>query len=229
MDLEVLVDKYGLNISRLANRMLTDKELAKDAVQEVWYQVIKSLDSFKGESELSTWIYTIAKRTILKHSKNEKLVLSSDIEYCVSKGQISYNDPEEQKEEWIKEKCDDCITAFCHCLTNDARLIFLFKENLDLSYRQISKIMDMSEDNIRQISSRSLKKVRNFMNKDCVLLNPLGNCGCRIKNVIKSIDYDKKYAQITEAYRLVDFYNKFDKELPRKNYWINFLREVVTN
>ena len=128
MNQELLVDKYGLKISRLANRMLTDKELAKDAVQEVWYEVIKSLDSFKGDSELSTWIYTIAKRTILKHSKNEKLILSSDIMYCISKGQLIYDNSDEQKEEWIKEKCDDCITAFCHCLSNDARLIFLFKE-----------------------------------------------------------------------------------------------------
>jgi RNA polymerase sigma factor (sigma-70 family) len=229
MDPKVLVNKYGLKISRLASRMLTDKDMARDAVQEVWYEVLKSLGSFKGDSEISTWIYTIAKRTIQKYSKNERLVLFSDIDQCISKGQIVYNDSEQQKEEWIKEKCDDCITAFCHCLTNDSRLIFLFRENLNLSYGQISRIMDISEDNVRQVSSRSLKKIRNYMNKECVLLNPLGNCGCRIKNVIKSIDYDKKYAQLTEAYRLVDFYNKFDKELPLKNYWIKYLSEVVTN
>lgn len=229
MNSKLLVDKYGLNVSRLVHRMLTDRELAKDAIQEVWYEVLKSLDSFKGDSEISTWIYTIAKRTILKYSKNERLVFSFDIELWVSKSQINYDDSEDHKEEWIKEKCDDCITAFCHCLTSDARLIFLFKEYLDLSYEQVSKIMDLSEDNVRQISSRSLKKIRSYMNKDCILLNPLGNCGCRIKNVIKSIDYDKKYGQIADAFRLVDFYNKFDRELPRKNYWIKFLSEVVTN
>lgn len=229
MNLKELIDKYGLNISRLAKRMLTDPEMVKDATQETWFEILKNIDSFKGNSEISTWIYKIAQRTILRYAKNERLITFTDIDYCISKGQIQYDESENQKEEWIKEKCDDCITAFCHCLTNEARLIFLFKENLDLSYEQISKIMDMTQENVRQISSRSLKKVKNFMNKDCVLINPNGRCGCRIKNVIKSINYDKTYEQLEKAHRLVDFYTKFDKELPAKNYWEIFLQKVVTD
>ena len=39
-------------------------------------------------------------------------------------------DPAEQdrdEHEWIKKCCDWCLTAQLHCLTNDARLIFIFK------------------------------------------------------------------------------------------------------
>ena len=229
MDLNELVNKYGLNISRLAKRMLTDSEMVKDATQETWYEVLKSIDSFKGNSELSTWIYTIAKRTILRYAENERIIKYSDIDYCIAKGQIKYNDSEEKKEEWIKGKCDDCITAFCHCLRNEARLVFLFKENLGLSYEQISKIMNMTQENVRQVASRSLKKVKSFMNKDCILINPTGRCGCRIKNVVTSIDFDKTYLQLQKAHRLVDFYAKFDRELPQKNYWEKYLQQVVTN
>jgi RNA polymerase sigma-70 factor (ECF subfamily) len=229
MDLKDVIDKYGLNISRLAKRMLSDSEMVKDATQETWFEIIKSIESFKGESELSTWIYTIAKRTILRYAKNERLITHEDIDYCIAKGQVKFDNSEQQKEEWIKEKCNDCITAFCHCLNNEARLIFLFRENLDLSYGQISRIMEMTQENVRQISSRSLKKVRNFMNKDCVLLNPSGRCGCRIKNEIKSIDFDRTYLQLQEAHRLKEFYTKFDKELPTKNYWEKYLQQVVTN
>jgi len=229
MDLKEIVDKYGLNISRLAKRMLTDSEMVKDATQETWLEILKSINSFKGNSEISTWIYTIAKRTILRYAQNERIVTHADIDYCIAKGQIKYEDAEQQKEEWIKEKCDDCITAFSHCLTNESRLIFLFKENLNLSYEQISKIMGMTQENVRQISSRSLKKVRNFMNKDCILINPKGRCGCRIKDEIKAVDFDKTYKQLEKAHRLIEFYNKFDKELPRKNYWEKYLQQVVTN
>lgn len=229
MDLQEIVEKYGSNISRLAKRMLKDSEMVKDATQETWFEIIKSIDSFKGESEISTWMYTIAKRTILRYARNERITTHEDIDHCIAKGQITFDNSDETKEEWIKEKCDICITAFCHCLTNDARLIFLFKENLDLSYEQISHIMEMTQENVRQISSRSLKKVRSFMNKDCILVNPNGRCGCRIKNEIRSIDFDKTYLQLQQAHRLIDFYNKFDKELPQKNYWEKYLREVVTN
>lgn len=224
-----IVKQYGVKVSCLAHRMISNPELVKDACQEVWFEVFKSIGTFKAESDISTWIYTIAKRTLLRYAKNERIVTHSDLEQCIAKGQISYDDSDEKKEEWIKEKCDDCITAFCHCLTNEARLIFLFRENLDLSYEQIASIMEMPVENIRQITSRSLRKVKSFMTKDCILLNPHGRCGCRIKNVIKSIDYDKKYMQLEEAKHLLEFYQKFELELPRKNYWEKFLNEVVTN
>lgn len=229
MDSRELVEKYGISISRLAKRMLSDSEMVKDATQETWFEILKSIDSFKSESEISTWIYSIAKRTILRYAKNERIVTHEDLETCISKGQIKYDYSEELKEAWIKEKCDDCITAFCHCLKNEARLIFLFRENLDLSYEQISKIMDMTQENVRQIASRSLQKVRNFMKNDCILINPNGRCGCRIKNEIKSIDFDKTYEQIEKAHRLVHIYAKFDIELPRKNLWEKYLDHIVTN
>lgn len=228
MESKELVEKYGFNISRLAKRMLTDPEMVKDAIQETWFEILKSIDSFRGEAELSTWIFTVAKRTILRYAKNERLVRHADIDDCIAKGQIIFNDSEKRKEEWIKEKCDDCITAFCHCLTKEARLVFLFRENLDLSYEQISRIMDMTPENVRQIASRSLRKIRHYMNNDCVLLNSEGRCGCRIKNEIRSIDYDKTYLQLQMAHRLVAFFDKFDRELPGKNYWEKYLQRVVT-
>lgn len=225
MKQEELVKEYGLSISRLAQRMLKDPEMVKDATQETWFEVLKSIDSFKGNSQLSTWIYTIAKRTILRYAQNERLLTHADIDECIAKGQITYDNSEEQrKKEWIKEKCDICITAFCHCLRNEARLIFLFKENLDLNYEEISTIMEMTPENVRQICSRSLKKVRSFMTKDCILIDPNGRCGCRIKNEITSIDFDKTYQQINKAHRLVEFFTAFDMELPRKNYWQKYLQ-----
>lgn len=60
-------------VATIAHRMIQNKEIAKEAAQEVWYEVFKSLSSFNGDSELSTWIYTVAKRTILRYAQNEKV------------------------------------------------------------------------------------------------------------------------------------------------------------
>jgi len=229
IDLKKLVEQYGKMISMVSHRMIRNKELAKEAAQEVWYEVFKSLHSFNGNSELSTWIYTIAKRTILRYSKNEKVYTIMELEDFRALPEIEYSGDEENKREWIKEQCDCCLTALNHCLSNDARLIFIFKETIGLSYKQISEIMEMKEDNIRQISSRSLKKISNFMNDTCPLYNPDGTCKCRICKQVLSIDLDKEYSSVQKMVRLVDLYQKFEKELPRKNYWEKFLNHVVTN
>jgi RNA polymerase sigma-70 factor (ECF subfamily) len=228
-DLKNIVEQYGQMISMISHRMIRNKELAKDAAQEVWYEVLKSIHSFNENSELSTWIYTIAKRTILRYSQSERFFTLAELKDFRSLAEIEYTGEEESKREWIKEQCDCCLTAMNHCLNNDARLIFILKETIGLSYKQLSEIMEMKEENIRQISSRSFSKISNFMNDTCPLYNPAGTCKCRIRKHVLAVDLDKEYASVREMMRLIDLYQKFEKELPRKNYWEKFLNQIVTN
>ena len=228
MDTEKLVNDYGMKISRLSHRMIWNKELAKEASQEVWYEVLKSLDNFKASSNISTWIYTIAKRTILRYAKNERILKVNDFESHFNIENIDYYGEEQDKREWVKEQCDYCLTAFCHCLTNDARLIFLFRDIAALTDTEIAQIMALKTENVRQIAFRSREKVKNFMQKDCVLISPEGNCRCRISKHVKFVELDKEYNKLAKAAGLIDLFKKFDKELPRKNYWKKIISEVVT-
>ena len=50
--LEKLVEKFGTMVSSISHRMIQNNELAKEATQEVWFEVIKSINSFNGNSEL---------------------------------------------------------------------------------------------------------------------------------------------------------------------------------
>jgi len=52
--------------------MISDRETARDAAQQVWYEIVKSIDSFQEKSKLSTWIYTLAYRTIMKYCQKER-------------------------------------------------------------------------------------------------------------------------------------------------------------
>jgi RNA polymerase sigma-70 factor (ECF subfamily) len=225
---EQLVEQFGEKISRLSHRMIWDKELAKEAAQEVWYEILKSLDNFCSKSSISTWIYTISKRTILKYAQNEKVLKSTDLDTHFNQESINYYGEEQDKKDWVKEKCDYCLTAFCHCLTNDARLIFPFRNIAELTDSEIAQIMDLKEENVRQIAFRSREKVKGFMNKDCVLINPRGNCRCRISKHVKYVELDKEYSKLSKVAELIDLFKKFDKELPRKNYWEKIILEVVT-
>jgi len=228
IDKEQLIEQFGDKISRLSHRMIWDKELAKEASQEVWYEILKSLDNFRSESNISTWIYTISKRTIQNYAQNERVLKATDIDAHFNSEAIAYDGQEQDKKEWVKEQCDFCLTAFCHCLTNDARLVFLFRDIAELTDSEIAQIMDLKEENVRQIAFRSREKVRNFMQKDCVLINPQGNCRCRISKQVKSVELDKEYYKLSKAADMIDLFKKFDKELPRKNYWKKIIHEVVT-
>lgn len=55
-----LVQRYEQRVYRLVFRMLGRRDEAEDMVQEVFVQVFKAVESFRGDSKLSTWIYRIA-------------------------------------------------------------------------------------------------------------------------------------------------------------------------
>lgn len=220
---KTLITQYGVMISTIAHRMIQNKEVAKEAAQEVWYEIFKSLPSFKGNSELSTWIYTIAKRTISRYAQNEKVATLEKLENFRALEEIEYTGSDEDRKEWVKERCDWCLTALNHCLNNEARLIFIFKENIELSHKQISDIMEMSVENVRKIYSRSIDKISHFMTDTCPLYNPAGTCKCRICKQVSFINFDKEYSTVTKMIHLADLYQKFEKDLPRKNYWKKFL------
>lgn len=56
---EALVRDEGGRMLAVARRLLRVEEDARDAVQEAFLSVLKSIDSFAGEARLSTWLHRI--------------------------------------------------------------------------------------------------------------------------------------------------------------------------
>lgn len=56
----------------IAYRMLNDREMANDSLQDAFISVFKNLSQFKEKSTLGAWIKTIVVRTSLNYIRNEK-------------------------------------------------------------------------------------------------------------------------------------------------------------
>jgi RNA polymerase sigma factor (sigma-70 family) len=59
-------------IFRIASFYCNNPSDLKDLSQEIAYQIWKSFDSFRAESEMSTWLYRIALNTSIQFLKREK-------------------------------------------------------------------------------------------------------------------------------------------------------------
>ena len=71
-----LVAKHGDDVYNTALFTLNDDMLAQDASQEVFLRVYRSLKRFKGDAQLSTWLYRIVKNVcydLLKKRKPDRL------------------------------------------------------------------------------------------------------------------------------------------------------------
>lgn len=57
---ETLLDRYGARVQSLARRTTQSAADAEDLTQEIFLDVFQSIGSFRGEAQLSTWIYRVA-------------------------------------------------------------------------------------------------------------------------------------------------------------------------
>jgi RNA polymerase sigma-70 factor (ECF subfamily) len=91
-----LVRRHQAQVYRLLLRMLGDAAEAEDVAQEVFVSVFKSIDGFRGESALSTWLYRIA----ANHAKNR-------IKYLARRAR----DAEQPLDEFAETRASAAFTA----------------------------------------------------------------------------------------------------------------------
>ena len=215
--------EYGRMVSILSKRMISNSAIAEEAAQEVWVEVVKSLPSFREESKLSTWIYTIAKRVISKYARNERHYTTAYLhDYITGDDRELPDQSDMDKDLWIKEECDRCLTGLFHCLTNDARLIYILRDIMQLPFAEIAEIMGMDEPTLRKALSRSRAKLRSFLNRDCRIYNPASICKCRMNTLLEGIDLPGEYEKIREIAKRISIFRQAEAILPAKNYWKNF-------
>ncbi len=224
LSLDVLAREYGRLVSSVCRRMILDEESARDAAQQVWVEITKSFPSFRGESKISTWIYTITRRVAADHAVHEKTYSLRFVRDYFNQEDIeppTTADPD--KEIWVKQTCDKCVTAMLHCVDTEMRLAHIFRDVVELGYDEIAAILEKDEPAVRQMVSRSRKRINSFLRDRCTIYNPRGDCRCRIKKAVDAVDLAAEYEKIDALVRRVNFYRKSEQILPGKNYWQTLL------
>lgn len=67
-----LYDKYLGKVYGLCLRMTGSRQLAEEATQEVFIQVWRKIDTFKGDSSFSTWLHSLTANTTISYMRKQK-------------------------------------------------------------------------------------------------------------------------------------------------------------
>ena len=127
-------------IHRLCLGFVKEKELANDLFQEILIKIWRHLDSFKGESEISTWIFRIAYNTALTFSDREK---KKDEKQTEISANLDLSDPENysQDQEILIQVLYEAINELPEL---DRVIATLLLENTP--YKDIAEISGISEN-----------------------------------------------------------------------------------
>ncbi len=136
-----IIQVHKAKIARICKAYAIQPLDPQDLFQEVVCEIWKSLASFKGKSELGTWVYRVALNVCYRahHKnkiKNQQTIHLEGVKFEISSPQES---PNEMKYQILRE----CITKLEEV---DRSIIMLYLE--ELPYKDIADIVGLSANNI---------------------------------------------------------------------------------
>ncbi len=153
-----LVELYGDRVFRLLCRMLARREEAEDMAQEVFVQVFKAIDQFRGDAKLGTWIYRIAVNVCKNRSKylsRRHAGAEDELEPALERAPHAHTRgvtsselalPDQMVEGYQLEVIvKRCIVE----LDPDFREVLVLRDVEDLAYEEIAEITGLAEGTVK--------------------------------------------------------------------------------
>lgn len=161
-----LVEKYQKLVVNTCFGMLHDKDDAEDVAQDVFIEVFRSVQNFRADSKISTWLYRIAVNRSLNFIRdNKKRKWFQSFEDAVK----SKNATPENFTLGNSESADfnlennqraNMLHEAINSLPENQKVAFTLNKYEDLSYKEISEVMDLSVSSIESLIHRAKKNLQ---------------------------------------------------------------------
>jgi len=159
-----LVAKHQRLVLHVVGRVVQQQDEVEDICQEVFIKVFKTLNRFRGDSRLSTWIAKIAYNTSITHirKRNRRGEQSYDEQPGLiiaeeDKGLNQYSVEKEEAKRYLLECIEQLPVNYRTVLT-----LFHLEE---FSYKEIEQITEMPEGTIKSYLSRARKILKEKLEK----------------------------------------------------------------
>lgn len=154
-----LVRRYQQRIYWHIRKIVIDHDDANDVVQNVFVKVWKSLDGFRSDAKLFTWLYRIATNesiSFLNQKRRRNFIPWSDVENQLANS-LS-NDPYFRGDR-IQMKLQQAVLK----LPPQQRIIFNMKYFDEMKYEDISEVLGVTVGALKASYHHAVKKIEKYM------------------------------------------------------------------
>ncbi len=155
-EFEALYEEYFPRIFAFLYKLTNQRDLAEELTQETFYQVFISFHRFRGDSDVFTWLASIAKHTYYKHLRKNKHQV--DVFSTELLADICYGENSEHLEDAVeKQLLLESIRRALRSLPKKYQDVMILRIYADMSYAQIGDALHISENSARVIYYRAKK------------------------------------------------------------------------
>lgn len=158
----LLVRKYQQKIYWHIRKMVIDHDDTDDLTQETFIKVWQSLENFRGDAQLFTWIYRIATNECLNFLNKKKKRFFLPIHDVDAELLAKIDDNPLLGGDEIQLKLQKALLK----LPEKQRLVFNMKYFDDLKYEEIADITNTSVGALKASYHLAVKKIEDFLNGD---------------------------------------------------------------
>ena len=158
-----LVEQNQSMIVNTCFGFVQDEFVAEDIAQEVFIKAFESMESFRSDSKLSTWLYRIAVNKCLNHLRSAKRravfenIQNIFLSHAIAPPASDQSNPQHQLE---NDELKEILKRALEKLPNNQRTVFVLSKYDGLSNKEICKVMSLSLSAVEALQNRSKKNLQ---------------------------------------------------------------------
>lgn len=153
-----IYETYKKAIYTYLLRNTYDSHIAEELTHDTFMKAFKQIHTFRHESSLKTWLFTIARNTYLSYQNKS----STKFEYS-----------EEKHEQWEGEKSEfeamverDGIMFVLSALNEKERTYILLRDQQGMTYQEMSEVLGEKVGSVKVGLFRARKKFKDCYTKE---------------------------------------------------------------
>jgi RNA polymerase sigma-70 factor, ECF subfamily len=166
IDFKSLHDEFRPRVLRYVTRLVGEAE-AEDVTQAVMLKVNEALPAFRGDSQLSTWIYRIATNAAMDKLRRNPSPTVSDAELELNDDVPAAARTASVETTAMREEMSACIAEFIARLPENYRTVMTLSDLEGFKNDEIASILGLSLDTVKIRLHRAREKLRKELEAGC--------------------------------------------------------------
>lgn len=152
-----LVEQHAGAVARFAASLGARGDV-QDVVQDTFVRAFGSIDSFRGDSSLRTWLFTIARRLLLDMRRSQRR-RGEQVEVQDDDAVTEYDSLDSMVADESRRRMYEAVAR----LSRTQRDVFLLRVNEGLSYREIAEVAATTEGAARVHYHNAMRAIKEYL------------------------------------------------------------------
>ncbi|GAA0228675.1 sigma-70 family RNA polymerase sigma factor [Cryptosporangium japonicum] len=147
-----IVTRHGAALYRYASRVLDDRSATEDVLQDAFLDAWRGLPSFRGDSSLRTWLFTLVRHRVSRQLGRRSAVPQTGFDDAAADIADPAPDPAQLS---LGRDLREALDSALRLLPDRQRSAWLLREVEQLSYAEVGLVLGVSPTVVRGLLERA--------------------------------------------------------------------------